>query len=176
MLVNFSFYIQKFHDFDAEYRILLTTFGTSTYSRNIIKEGFLYSNDKIINKDQVVLDLPVNETIINETFEISIAAVKTARSDIPKGIKINIPLIEVDKIPVLKYFKKHIINNGLVYDSPNGITIPEFAVVSQSITAALVKVNDQILIQNFSPELNLKNHWEGRNGPIILNNDIDGIS
>jgi len=174
MLVNFSFYIQKFHDFDAEYRILLTTFGTSTYSRNIIKEGFLYSNDKIINKDQVVLDLPVNENIIKETFEISIAAVKTARSDIPKGIKINIPLIEVNKIPVLKYFKKHIINHGLVYDTAKGLTFPDSANVGLMISAALIKKNNEVHIQNFSPELNLKDYWEGRNGPIIINNDIDG--
>ena len=43
MLVSFGFYIQKFIQDDSEYRITLTNYTEDTYSKTIVKEGFIYS-------------------------------------------------------------------------------------------------------------------------------------
>ena len=132
MLVNFSFYIQKFHDIDAEYRIILTIFDESTYSRNIIKEGFLYSNGKIINKDQVVLDLPINEfDSIKNHFELHIAAIQTARTNLNKPIKLDLMQLEIDGTVVKTYLKKHIVHNAMVSKDRTGLIIPSNARIKQ---------------------------------------------
>lgn len=174
MLVNFSFYIQKFHDIDAEYRLILTTYDETTYCRNIIKEGFLYSNGRIVNKDQVVLDLPTNDSnIIKNYFEIYVTATQTSRTKFTKPIKINLLRLEVNNVVVKSYLKKHIIHNAGVNQDQTGLIIPDYATISMLIPGAIVCRDSEYYIQNYDFEFNNTKLWDDGNNPIKLNNEYN---
>ena len=170
MLVNFSFYIQRIFDIDAEYRIVLTRYSDFTYDRTIVKEGFLSSTGQCLNNDQVVLDLPVNDgSAIKNYFNISVIPIATARTQIKhKGIQISIPMLKINDLLVQGYNKYLRISNTKIFEHMDSFKIGDNAHISVELSAAIIKNNDYYTIGNYHPDSNIFNNWTHNKDPVKL--------
>jgi len=170
MLVNFSFYIQRIFDLDAEYRMILTRYSDLTYDRTIIKEGFLSSTGPALNNDQVVLDLPVNDSSpIKNYFNLCVVPVATSRTQLKnKGIQISIPMIKINNLLIQGYQKYLKVSNTKIFEHMDSFKIGDNAHISVELSAAVIKNDDFYTIMNYHPDNNIFTNWTHNKDSIKL--------